>query len=144
MYFKLQSCGNRKRVLFFPSAFLLFSFLPLSSRPPVYRVSSLSQFSLPNWPRLTTIVPWPQSVGENREPLVSLDALGRGPCLRCEGGDKQEDPSRLVLPFISSEHLSSSVVVLLRKQAPCGSCAYSVYLYVLGYLHDAWCIGGIQ
>lgn len=89
-------------------SFLLSSFLFPSSlyhqdlQPTGYLWMDLFQFSLPNWPRLTRIVPWSQLVGENGDPLVFLDTLGHASCLVCEGGGKKEDPNYLVLPFIYS------------------------------------------
>ena len=65
----------------------------------LYRVDlSFPSQTNQGWPRQL----WSRSVGENREPLVFPDALGRGSCLLCKGGDKQQDPSWPVLPFISS------------------------------------------
>ena len=85
---------------FLLSSFSFPSFLyQQGPQPTGYRVDlSFPSQTNQGWPRQL----WSRSVGENREPLVFPDALGRGSCLLYEGGDKQEDPSWPVLPFISS------------------------------------------
>lgn len=129
---------------FFLSSFSLFpsSLYHQDLQPAGYLWMDLSQFSLPNWPRLTRTVPWSQWVSGNRDSLVLLDTLGHGSCLVCEGGEKKQAwLSRysiylfVMLTILCSYPLwkVSSMQDSVPRIPLCAQC-----------LHSAWCTVRIQ